>query len=1009
MLSKKFDLLYESASVPHIMENGYALMTIKEKITMSASSSSAVSPLHVLSSMDAEYVAGLYARFLHDPSSISADWSDFFKNIGDNERDILAEITGASWTPSSEKLAVVLPANGDDGLPEMGMKGGVKAQKPAPQKTTGAPVSTDELRRATLDSVNALLLIRAYRIRGHLLADLDPLGLQETKYHPELDPKTYGFSEADYDRPIFINNVLGYENATLREILATLKGTYCGRIGVEFMHIQDPAQKAWIQERIEGERNQTDFTVKGKKAILQRLTAAEGFEKFLHVKHTGTKRFGLDGGESLVPAIEQIMKRGGQLGVKEIILGMAHRGRLNVLANVMGKPYTAVFSEFQGNSAKPHEVQGSGDVKYHLGTSSNRDFDGNVVHLSLTANPSHLEAVNPLVAGKVRAKQDQRRDKDKDQVIGLLLHGDAAVAGQGIIMETLMMSGLNGYGIGGTVHIVINNQIGFTTSPSDSRSGVYCTDVAGMIQAPVFHVNGDDPEAVVHVARIAIEYRQEFKRDVFIDLICYRRYGHNEGDEPSFTQPLMYERIKKQPTVREQYVTQLEQEGVLTEGEGKEIFDDFNRQLEIDFQQAVNYKPSLDMLEGHWSGLKRAEQGARRGKTSLSETMLEPLKKALTTVPDDFDLNKKIARQLEDKKAMFDSGQGFDWATAEAMAFGALCMEGFPVRLSGQDCERGTFSHRHAVFTDQTTEDRYIPLNNIEGQKSSFKAWNSPLSEAGVLGFDYGYSLAEPNALVLWEAQFGDFVNGAQVMIDQFICSAEEKWLRMSGLVMLLPHGYEGQGPEHSSARMERFLQLCGDDNWQIVNCTTPANYFHVLRRQMKRDFRKPLVVFTPKSLLRKKECVSSLDMMMNGETFHRVLFEDVKLAANKDIRRVVMCSGKIYYDLAAERDKRGIKNITILRLEQLYPFPDDALAEEFAKYPNADMIWCQEEPQNMGGWTFVDRRIESVLTDMKHKTQRPQYVGRKEAASPATGLLTDHLAQQAAIVDEALTLTKKK
>ncbi|TVQ83786.1 MAG: 2-oxoglutarate dehydrogenase E1 component [Micavibrio sp.] len=962
------------------------------------------SSYHVLSSMDAEYVAALYARFLRDPGGVSKSWAEFFQTIGDDERDLLAEMAGASWTPPEEKLAVVLPRSDTEEV----SKTEEKTAKPAKPVNGGAQVSGADLRQATMDSVHALMMIRAYRVRGHMLADLDPLGLQEKRYHSELDPKSYGFTAKDYDRPIFINNVLGRETATLREILDILKGTYCGRIGVEFMHIQDPEQKLWIQERIEGERNQTDFTVRGKKAILQRLTAAEGFEKFLHVKYTGTKRFGLDGGESLVPAIEQIMKRGGQLGIKEIILGMAHRGRLNVLANVMGKPYTAIFSEFQGNAAKPEDVEGSGDVKYHLGTSSNRDFDGNVVHLSLTANPSHLEAVNPLVAGKVRAKQDQRRDKERKQVMGLLLHGDAAIAGQGVVMETLMMSGLLGYGTGGTLHIVINNQIGFTASPEDTRSGMYCTDVAGMIQAPVFHVNADDPESVVHVARIAIEFRQEFGKDVFIDLICYRRHGHNEGDEPAFTQPLMYARIKDHPTVRTQYARQLEEEGVLEDGEADEIYDDFNRQLEIDFQQAENYKPSIDMLEGHWSGLKRAEQGARRGKTSLSETMLEPLAKALTTVPEDFNLNKKIARQLEEKRKMFESGKGFDWATAEAMAFGTLCMEGFPVRLSGQDCERGTFSQRHAVLIDQKTEDRYIPLNNIEGQKAPFKAWNSPLSEMGVLGFDYGYSMSEPNALVAWEAQFGDFVNGAQIIIDQFISSAEAKWLRMSGLVMLLPHGYEGQGPEHSSARLERFLQLCGEDNWQIVNCTTPANYFHVLRRQMKRDFRKPLVVFTPKSLLRKKECVSPIDMMMNGETFHRVLYEDTKLAANKDIRRVILCSGKVYYDLAEERDKRKIKDITVVRLEQLYPFPDDALSEELAKYPNADIIWCQEEPENMGGWTFVDRRIEAVLTKLKHKTRRPVYVGRSAAASPATGLLKHHLAEQAKIVDRALTFRDK-
>ena len=957
------------------------------------------SSLHVLSSMDAEYVSELYAQFLDNPSSVSVSWKEFFQDIGDDERDIMAEISGASWEPTDSQLSVVLPDNGIEGMPGI-------AEKVEKKAANGqGNVSVAELRQATMDSVNALLLIRAYRVRGHLLADLDPLHLQEKPQHPELDPAAYGFNKDDYDRPIFINNVLGLETATLREIVAVLKGTYCGSIGVEFMHIQDPAQKSWIQERIEGERNQTDFTVKGKTAILQRLTAAEGFEKFLNVKHTGTKRFGLDGGEALVPAIEQIMKRGGQLGLKEIILGMAHRGRLNVLTNVMGKPFTAVFSEFQGNAAKPDDVAGSGDVKYHLGTSSDRDFDGNVIHLSLTANPSHLEVVNPVVIGKTRAKQDLRDDDEQSKVMGLLLHGDAAVAGQGVVMETLMMSGLKGYGTGGTMHIVINNQIGFTTPPTDSRSGVYCTDVAGITHSPVFHVNGDDPEAVVHVARIAMEFRQEFKRDVFIDLICYRRHGHNEGDEPAFTQPLMYGKIKKQKTTRTVYAEQLVREGVLSQDEADAIYSDFNAAMEKEFKESEKYKPDADMLEGHWSGLKRAEQGPRRGKTSLSEDMAKKLEKALTTYPEGFNVNRKIARQLEAKAKMFETGEGFDWATAEAMAFGSLCLEGFPVRLSGQDCERGTFSQRHSVLIDQKNEDRYVPLNNIEGQDAQYEVYNSFLSELGVLGFEYGYSLADPKALVLWEAQFGDFVNGAQMMIDQFVSSAEEKWLRMSGLVMLLPHGFEGQGPEHSSARLERFLQACADDNWQIVNCTTPANYFHVLRRQMKREFRKPLVVFSPKSLLRHKSCVSSMDMMTNGQTFHRVLYEDAMPGPDKNMKRVVLCSGKVYYDLAEERDKRGIKDVTMLRLEQLYPFPYDALAEELEKFPNAEVVWCQEEPQNMGSWTFVDRRIEKVLGDMNHTSKRPVYVGRKAAASPATGHLKTHVAQQEKLVDEALTL----
>ncbi len=954
-----------------------------------------------LSGANAEYIAHLYSQYLNNPGKVDASWQEFFASLDDNEAALLRELQGPSWTPEENRRNKV--NFGADVATEAGV-----AVTTASKAKKGAPANQDDIRSAAKDSISALMLIRAYRARGHLICNLDPLGLKEVTYHPELDPAFYGFTDSDYDRPIFINGVLGMEVATLRQILEVLKSTYSSNIGVEYLHMTDPDQKQWIQQRIEGPRNHTDFSPEGKKAILQRLTAAETFEKFLHVKYTGTKRFGLDGGEALIPALEQVMKRGSQLGVEEVILGMAHRGRLNVLTNVFMKPFTALFSEFQGNSPNPGDVQGSGDVKYHLGTSADREFDGKSVHLSLTANPSHLEAVNPVVIGKVRAKQVQRQDRDASKVVPILLHGDAAFAGQGLVAETLMISELPGYRVGGTIHIVTNNQIGFTTMPKFSRSGPYCTDIAKMLSAPIFHVNGDDAEAVVHVTRIATEFRQEFKKDVVIDIFCYRRFGHNEGDEPAFTQPLMYKSIKTQKTSREIYAAQLIGEGTITADEAQKMVDEFNSYLEQAFEATKSYKPNkADYLEGAWTGLKVAYGDERRGETSITEKDMQALGKVLTTVPSDFHLNAKIARQLEAKQDMFKTGQGFDWGTAEALAFGSLLDETFRVRLSGQDVGRGTFSHRHAIMYDQENERKYIPLQHISPAQGQFEVHDSPLSEAAVLGFEYGYSLADPKTLVLWEAQFGDFVNGAQVLIDQFIASAESKWLRMSGLVMLLPHGFEGQGPEHSSARLERFLQLSAEDNWQVTNITTPANYFHALRRQMHRDFRKPLINMSPKSLLRHKLAVSTMDMFTGESTFHRILWDDSreKLAKGKDMKRVVLCSGKVYYDLFEEREKRGIKDVTILRLEQLYPFPDKALAKELAAYPNADVVWCQEEPRNQGSWWYINERIENVLLEIKHKAGRAQYAGRPDAAAPATGLMKRHQQEQAELIDDALSV----
>jgi 2-oxoglutarate dehydrogenase E1 component len=946
----------------------------------------------ILSGANAAFISDLYARYSRDPRTVDPSWVEFFAGLPDEAAAALAAVKGPSWAPKQAYT------NGEAAT--------------APKKNgAAAAAAVEDVTDAARDSIRAIMLIRAYRIRGHLLAKLDPLGLEKREPHPELEPESYGFTDADYDRPIFIDNVLGLgETATLRDIMSVLRDTYCSTIGVEFMHMSDPDQKRWIQERIEGVRNHTEFTAKGKTAILERLTAAETFEKFLDKKFTGTKRFGLEGGESAIPALEQIIKRGGQLGVREIIIGMPHRGRLNVLANFMGKPFAAIFSEFQGNAANPEDVQGSGDVKYHLGTSSDREFDGTSVHLSLTANPSHLEAVNPVALGKVRAKQMQRkslpREEQMSEVMGLLMHGDAAFAGQGLVAETLLLSELRGYRTGGTIHFIVNNQIGFTTAPAYSRSSPYPTDVAKTIQAPIFHVNGDDPEAVVHIARIATEFRQRFKKDVILDLICYRRHGHNEGDEPAFTQPMMYREIAKHPTTRTIYAERLVKEGVLTSDQAERMVADFSAHLESQFEAAKGYRPNkADWLEGKWTGLEVASGEDRRGETGAPVQMLREVGGALTRVPEKFNLHRTLRRILDNKRKMIESGQGLDWATAEALAFGTLLLEGTPVRLSGQDSGRGTFSHRHAVLIDQENENRYVPLNNLREGQAAFEVIDSPLSEAGVLGFDYGFTLAEPNALVCWEAQFGDFVNGAQVIIDQFISSAESKWLRMSGLVMLLPHGYEGQGPEHSSARLERFLQLSAEDNWQVVNLTTPANYFHALRRQIHRPFRKPLIIATPKSLLRHKLAVSTLDDMAADKTFHRLLPEAGQLVPDAKVRRVVLCSGKVYYDLLEEREKRGIKDVALIRVEQLYPFPKRTIEKELQRYANADVVWCQEEPRNMGAWTFVEHRIEDALTAVKVAAKRPRYVGRPEAASPATGLYKRHNLEQARLVDDALTV----
>ncbi len=961
-----------------------------------------VDQLAHLEGVSPAFVETLYENFRRDPGSVSDDWRATFEALEDG-----IGASGPSWARKDWPLRDLDDLTAGLDASDMYVEAG---RKPA-----GSTASEADVRAATLDSIRALMLVRTYRVRGHLLANLDPLGLEDRPSHVELEPETYGFGPEDYDRPIFLDNVLGLETATIREITAILERTYCGHLGVEFMHINDPDEKAWIQRKIEGRDKDIQFTDKGKIAILKKLIEAEEFEKFLGRKYTGTKRFGLDGGEAMVPALEAVMKTGSQSGLEEIVIGMPHRGRLNVLANVMQKPYRAIFSEFQGGGATPDDVQGSGDVKYHLGTSADREFDGSNIHLSLTANPSHLEAVNPVVLGKTRAKQSQRGDNRREKVLSLLLHGDAAFAGQGIVAECFAMSGLKGYNTGGTIHFVVNNQIGFTTSPQFARSSPYPSDVAKMVQAPIFHFNGDDPEAVVFATKLATEFRQTFKRDVVIDMICYRRFGHNESDEPAFTQPLMYAAIKSHKSLMSVYSERLIAEGLLSAEQLDDMRKEFTEFLEDEFEAANSYKVNkADWFEGKWEGLGQAaqDQEKRRAETGVAETVLRELGEQLTTAPDTFNMHRTLKRVLDNKVKMFEAGRGFDWATAEALAFGALLKEGYGVRLSGQDCGRGTFSQRHAVFVDQKTENRYVPLAHVD-EGAHFEVLDSPLSEFGVMGFEYGHSLAEPKALTLWEAQFGDFVNGAQIILDQFLSSGETKWLRMSGLVLLLPHGYEGQGPEHSSARLERFLQMCAEDNWQVANCSTPANYFHILRRQMHRSFRKPLVIMTPKSLLRHKRCVSTLEDFGPGSQFHRVLQDDaergnaeISLKADENIRRVVLCTGKVYYDLLEARDARGIDDVYLLRVEQLYPFPDGALMAELKRFKNVDsIIWCQEEPRNMGAWGYIHEPLEDVLVDLKSPVSRPRYVGRAASAATATGLASKHAKEQDALINDALTL----
>ncbi len=939
-----------------------------------------------LSKSNSAFIEQMYVSYINKDPNLPESWRNYFNEIGEELDTIVNEINGPSWDPSLNKISL-------NNL----------------EKTTNQKESIDQLEimKSQANSIKAVAMIRSYRQRGHLIAKLDPLGLLKSEYLDELHPESFGFNKEDYKKKIFLDGVTNRQHSNIKEILEFLRSKYCGPLGYEYMHIANPTERKWFRDRIE-KTDDFKFTKNGKEAILKKLIQAEGFEKFLHTKYVGTKRFGLDGGESLIPALEQIIKIGGQSQVKEVKIGMSHRGRLNVLANVLQKSYKRIFNEFAGEMNSSSD-DGAGDVKYHLGASSNREFDGNSVHVSLTDNPSHLEAVNPVVLGQTRAKQYFHQDKERKKVIPILIHGDAAFAGQGVVAECFAMSGLPGHNTGGTIHIIINNQIGFTTSPRFARSSPYPSDIAKMVEAPIIHVNGDDPEAVVYAARVATDFRLKFNRDVVIDLICYRRFGHNEGDEPSFTQPLMYQKIRSHPTPIKVYGQKLIQERIISSEQLDKNIQEFKDLLNDQFKNAKDYKPKIEWFEGSWSQYKPERGKDKRGVTGYDIKKLKDISEKINSIPENANIHKTIRKIFDYRKSSVLNGFGIDWSTAESLAFGSLLEEGYPVRLVGQDSGRGTFSQRHSVLRNQLDNSRYVPLNCISKNQKNFEIVDSFLSELAVLGFEYGYSLVEPNTLTLWEAQFGDFANGAQVVIDQFIASGERKWSRASGLVMLLPHGYEGQGPEHSSARLERFLQLCSNDNMQVLNCTTPANYFHALRRQMHRDFRKPLIIMTPKSLLRNKHCVSSIDDFGKKNSFHRVLWDHaidpkskgfIKLKEAKKIRKVILCSGKVYFDLIQARQKLEKDDVVIYRIEQLYPFPVKSLVKEIKQYAvSAKFFWCQEEPKNMGAWFSVRDYIQWTLDNIKARNNIISYIGRSPDASPATGFAKRHISQQEEII----------
>ncbi len=929
-----------------------------------------------LSGGNASYVEELYELYLHDPNSVAEEWRSYF--------DKLPQLNGSTGSDISHST-----------IREHFLS--LAQNNRRPQAVSGGQVSSERDKK----QVGVLRLIQAYRMRGHQASSLDPLGLWEREKIADLTLVEYGLTDADLDTVFRTGELnIGKEEAPLREILDALKSTYCGTFGAEYMHIVDSAQRRWFQQRLESVRGKPQHSTESKRHLLERLTAAEGLEKYLGTKYPGTKRFGVEGGESLIPMLDEIIQRSGSYGVNEVVLGMAHRGRLNVLVNTLGKNPRDLFDEFEG---KKMIDLGSGDVKYHQGFSSNVMTSGGEVHLALSFNPSHLEIVSPVVEGSVRARQDRRKDATGDKVLPISIHGDAAFAGQGVVMETFQMSQTRAYKTGGTVHIVVNNQVGFTTSrQEDARSTEYCTDIAKMIQAPIFHVNGDDPEAVLFVTQLAVDYRMQFKRDVVIDLVCYRRRGHNEADEPSGTQPRMYAVINKHPTTREIYARRLVEGGVLSEEQVQERIEEYRTALdngdhvvkslvkEPDSNSFVDWKPYL----GH--------QWTARHDTRFDLKTLQELANRLTNLPDGLVVQRQVSKIIEDRVKMAAGGLALNWGFAETMAYATLLHEGHPVRITGQDVGRGTFSHRHAVLHNQKGDGAYIPLANLSDNQPRFDIYDSLLSEEAVLAFEYGYATTTPNALVIWEAQFGDFANGAQVVIDQFITSGEHKWGRLCGLTMLLPHGYEGQGPEHSSARLERFLQLCAEQNIQVCVPTTPAQIYHLLRRQVIRPLRKPLVVLTPKSLLRHKLAISTLEDLAEG-SFQTVIPEADAIDPAK-VDRVVMCSGKVYYDLLEKRRADEIENVAIVRIEQLYPFPEDDLAEVLAPYTGLKkVVWCQEEPMNQGAWYCSQHHMRRVLAQHSVSNLYLDYAGREASAAPAGGYPSVHAEEQAKLLQDAL------
>jgi 2-oxoglutarate dehydrogenase E1 component len=902
--------------------------------------------LSYISNANSAYIDSLYQSYKEDPNSVDFGWQKFFE--------------GFDFGRGSE-----------------------------------AGIVSTETPDHFFKEINVLNLINGYRARGHLFTKTNPVR-ERRQYYPGKELVTFGLQESDLETVFKAGVEVGLGPAKLKDILALVEETYCQSIGLEYKYLRNPEKLKWFEERMERERNTPNFSIETKKRILGKLNEAVVFENFLGTKFLGQKRFSLEGAESVIPALDSVIEKGAELGIEEFVIGMAHRGRLNVLANIMYKTYKDIFSEFEGKGFDINTPFG-GDVKYHLGYSTDVEtITGKKVHLSLCPNPSHLEAVDPLVEGMVRSKIDFKYEGNYKRIAPILIHGDASLAGQGITYEVLQMAKLDGYKTGGSIHLVINNQVGFTTNYKDARSSTYCTDLAKVTLSPVFHVNGDDVEALVYAINMAVEYRQKYHNDVFIDILCYRRYGHNEADEPKFTQPLLYKAIEKHPNPREIYNKKLLEQGSVDANLAKEMEKNFRALLQERLNEAKqddHYSAMNQVLGGAWKGLRLSSNGSGTSSdTKVISKKFLAIAKSITTLPSDKKFFKKIEKLFEDRKKMTES-KVFDWAMGELLAYGSLLEEGFRVRVSGQDVERGTFSHRHAVLTLEDSEEEYVPLAQLENGKAKFEIYNSHLSEYGVLGFEYGYALANPMALVVWEAQFGDFVNGAQIIIDQFITSAETKWQRSNALVMLLPHGFEGQGPEHSSARIERFMEACADDNIQVANCTTPANFFHLLRRQLKRDFRKPLVVFTPKSLLRSSQCVSKLVEFTEGE-FQEVI--DDAYVNPADVKRVLFCSGKVYYDLLEKQQVDKRKDIAIVRVEQLYPTPYDLLDAIRIKYKKAkEHVWVQEEPENMGAWPYIARKFRNSEFNF-------EIVSRKESSSTATGYAKQHIAQQLFVIGKA-------